>query len=80
MPIPAQPLGTTTIDIDGKPDSVRNLTLRLTQLFNLTGHPAITMPCGMAEGLPVGLQVVGARERTRALIDLARRIEPIVAP
>lgn len=80
VPIPAQPLGTTTIDIDGKPDSVRNLTLRLTQLFNLTGHPAITMPCGMAEGLPVGLQVVGARERTRALIDLARRIEPIVAP
>jgi amidase len=27
--------------------------------FNITGHPAISIPCGMRLGLPVGLQLVG---------------------
>jgi aspartyl-tRNA(Asn)/glutamyl-tRNA(Gln) amidotransferase subunit A len=27
--------------------------------FNVTGHPALTMPAGFAEGLPVGAQIVG---------------------
>ena len=31
---------------------VRNLMLRLTQLFNLTGHPAISLPCGLTRDGP----------------------------
>lgn len=35
------------------------LLLNNTQAFNLTGHPAITVPCGVRGGFPVGLQIIG---------------------
>ena len=27
--------------------------------FDVTGHPALTVPCGMSEGLPVGMMLIG---------------------
>ena len=30
-----------------------------TAVFDATGHPALTLPCGLSEGLPVGLMLVG---------------------
>jgi amidase/aspartyl-tRNA(Asn)/glutamyl-tRNA(Gln) amidotransferase subunit A len=32
-----------------------------TYLVNYTGHPAASVPAGMADGLPVGMQIVGRR-------------------
>ena len=34
--------------------------------FNVTGHPAISIPCGMEDGRPIGLMLVGRHwdERT----------------
>jgi aspartyl-tRNA(Asn)/glutamyl-tRNA(Gln) amidotransferase subunit A len=79
LPIPAFPIGVDTVMLDGTTEPIRAVTLRLTQLFNLTGHPAITLPCGRTpRGLPVGLQIVGHRGRTADLLDVARRVEPFV--
>lgn len=81
LPIPAPRLGADTVHLGGSSEPVRNVMLRLTQLFNITGHPAITLPCGKTDdGLPVGAQIVGAREGTRALLDLAQTVEPYLGP
>jgi aspartyl-tRNA(Asn)/glutamyl-tRNA(Gln) amidotransferase subunit A len=76
LPIPAPPLGATTVNVAGNEEPVRNVMLRLTQLFNLTGHPAISLPCGRtAGGLPCGLQLVGSRMRTETLLAVALACE-----
>jgi aspartyl-tRNA(Asn)/glutamyl-tRNA(Gln) amidotransferase subunit A len=76
MPVPATRLGVPTVSIGGTEETVRNITLRLTQLFNITGHPAISLPCGETdEGLPIGLQIVGTRNRTPELLQVAAALE-----
>jgi aspartyl-tRNA(Asn)/glutamyl-tRNA(Gln) amidotransferase subunit A len=81
VPVPATRLGATTVKVGTGEESVRNITLRLTQLFNITGHPAITIPCGRTlEGLPIGAQLVGPRTNTRALLDVAGVLEPYLGP
>ena len=71
LPIVPPRLGVERIAVGGTTEAVRPLTLRLTQLFDLTGHPAIAIPCGHAGGLPAGLQLVGRRDGTAALLALA---------
>jgi aspartyl-tRNA(Asn)/glutamyl-tRNA(Gln) amidotransferase subunit A len=75
LAVPATALGAATVRIGNADEPVRNVTLRLTQLFNLTGHPAMTIPCGTtAGGLPIGAQFVGFHPRL--VLELAARIEP----
>jgi aspartyl-tRNA(Asn)/glutamyl-tRNA(Gln) amidotransferase subunit A len=80
LAIPAPVLGSSMVRIGGTDQPVRNVMLRLTQLFNLTGHPAVSLPCGRTSaGLPCGLQLVGARMRTDALLAVAVALEPLLA-
>ncbi len=81
LAVPATKLGAATVRIGTSEEPVRNITLRLTQLFNVTGHPAITMPCGKTiEGLPIGAQLVGHGMQTPALLHLARSLESYIGP
>lgn len=79
LPIAAFPLGAETVVAGDVELPVRAATLRLTQLFDITGHPAITMPCGQTRHrLPIGLQIVGRRGETDRLLEIARAIESIL--
>jgi len=77
LPIVAPTLGAAQVTMDSGPSStllVRAAMLRLTQLFNVTGHPAISIPIP-TNGLPVGLQLVGRRDKTEELLAVARACE-----
>jgi len=51
--------------------------------FNLSGHPAISVPAGMVQRTPIGLQMVGPRYAERELLALAalwQRTQPWRCP
>lgn len=75
LPILPPLIGAETVELKGRDEPVRPLMLRLTQLFDVTGHPAISIPCGDAGGVPVGLQLVGRRGGTDELLALAAALE-----
>jgi aspartyl-tRNA(Asn)/glutamyl-tRNA(Gln) amidotransferase subunit A len=76
LPIGAPPIGAPTVTVRGNVEPVRGMMLRLTQLFNITGHPAIAIPCGRgADGLPRSLQLVGHRGGTERLLAVAAAVE-----
>ena len=43
--------------------------------FDVTGHPAMSVPCGMSDGLPVGLMLVGGRWREATIYRAAAAFE-----
>jgi Asp-tRNA(Asn)/Glu-tRNA(Gln) amidotransferase A subunit family amidase len=57
----------------------------LTIPANIVGNPAISIPAGTVDGLPVGMQVIGRHHADALLLDLALVVErerpwPLVAP
>jgi aspartyl-tRNA(Asn)/glutamyl-tRNA(Gln) amidotransferase subunit A len=73
-PTPAFALGEKTDD---------PVTMYLNDIYtigaNLAGLPAISVPCGFVEGLPVGLHLVGAHFAEETLLAAAHRYQQLTA-
>jgi aspartyl-tRNA(Asn)/glutamyl-tRNA(Gln) amidotransferase subunit A len=64
-------------EIAGRPVD-RRTWIAMTPLFNLTGQPAATVPCGFtSEGLPIGLQIVGRRFDEATVLRASAAFEAI---
>ena len=46
--------------------------------MSLAGIPAISIPCGLSEGLPVGLQIAGPAFSENRLLDAAHALEQAI--
>lgn len=58
-PVTASAVGENEVPVGQVRADVRAALLRCTRPFNLSGHPACSVPCGFTGGLPIGLQVIG---------------------
>jgi aspartyl-tRNA(Asn)/glutamyl-tRNA(Gln) amidotransferase subunit A len=76
IPIVAPRVEENELVLGGKRESMRSALLRLTRPGNLSGLPAITLPCGFSrEGLPVGLQLIGKRWDEAMVLRMAFAFE-----
>lgn len=76
-PLDAEHKASEPIEIDGNPaGDMRQTWCPYLNLFNLSGNPAISVPCGWTEdGLPIGIQIVGPWYAEEAVLGLAAVLE-----
>ena len=67
--------------VDGQASgAIRGGLYPYTYPYNLTGHPALSIPCGRSEGgLPIGLQIVGRWHEDDSLLAVAAMAELILS-
>ena len=51
----------------------------LTIPSNMAGLPSLSIPCGLSDGLPVGLQLIGPQFSENALFRVAHALESAIA-
>jgi aspartyl-tRNA(Asn)/glutamyl-tRNA(Gln) amidotransferase subunit A len=76
LPIAAPRIGEKEIEIGSEKETVRSALVRLNRPANLTGHPALSIPCGFTRsGLPIGLQLIGPKWSEARLLSIALAFE-----
>lgn len=78
-PITAPMIGERRVRWRKAEEPVDGALVRLTAPFNLTGLPALSVPCGSDKGLPIGVQVVGRWNDEARVLALGRLIEEIAS-
>jgi Asp-tRNA(Asn)/Glu-tRNA(Gln) amidotransferase A subunit family amidase len=75
----AFPVGRRPKEIDGTKVDTLWGAFPFTAAFNVAETPAISIPCGFSNHLPVGLQIVSARGSDNQLLDIAEDFEEQLA-
>ena len=75
LPVMAPDIGSEVADLNGSPVDLVQAFIRYTGPSNLTGLPALTVPAGLNDGLPVGLQLIGKAFDESTLLRVGGYVE-----
>jgi aspartyl-tRNA(Asn)/glutamyl-tRNA(Gln) amidotransferase subunit A len=79
-PTAAPKIGQTTMQVGAVSEDVRLASTRLMRGINVLGIPAMAIPCGFTrEGLPIGLQILGAPRQEDTILRIGAAIEDALA-
>ncbi|CAG7636540.1 amidase [Paenibacillus allorhizosphaerae] len=84
MPVTTPLLGQSNMSAGSKSVPRHGNFNRFTNIFNLVGFPALSVPCGLSSGgLPIGIQLIAAPLQEAKLLQYARVLEqafPVLPP
>ena len=76
MPTTMARIGSSVVEFDGQSFDASELSTRCTYPFNLSGIPAMSIPCGFdRHGLPIGLQLAAAPWQEALLLRVAHQYQ-----
>lgn len=75
----AQPLGADPLSIAYGRFETGRTWANYTSLPSALAYPALSLPCGFSDGLPVGMQLIGPPGSDLELFDLGERIQEATA-
>lgn len=78
LPIRTPRIGQAAVHLNGRVADRDQELMRLVGPANLVGLPSISVPCGEAHGMPVGLQIIGPALGELAVLRAAARVEELV--
>jgi aspartyl-tRNA(Asn)/glutamyl-tRNA(Gln) amidotransferase subunit A len=77
VPRPAPPIERTRFGAPGfAPELLADIPRR-TQPFSYLGLPALALPCGFAQGLPIGMQLVGRPHDEATLLAVGTAFQAV---
>lgn len=77
-PVTAFPVFSKEVDVCGRTEDGAVQLVRHTRAANVLGCPALSVPAGLTDGLPVGVMLMGARNRDADLLALGHCIEKML--
>lgn len=72
--VTAPMIGSTQVEINGVQHAVNDAASALTAPWNLLGYPVLSMPAGVVNGMPVGIQIISRPGSDFWLLQLAGRL------
>ncbi|GEK60338.1 Asp-tRNA(Asn)/Glu-tRNA(Gln) amidotransferase GatCAB subunit A [Marinococcus halophilus] len=75
LPVVPTSIGDDHADLNGEKVDLIDNVIRFTGPSNLTGLPALSVPCGLKDGLPVGMQLVGPAFQEASILNIGYAFE-----
>lgn len=78
LPIRTPLVGAATVQVEGEDRDRDGELMRLVGPSNLVGIPSVSVPCGMVDEMPVGMQFLGPALGEAAVLRAAAEVEELV--